>query len=498
MKKFLFLVLTITFPIFVSAAGDRNDQIISALYSKLEGILGVGDYEAANGASMLILAAPGLPVDATLNPNSLGDRKKIVELFDVAPQASWIYRASATKISDVYQAILSNHEPALTSLTVAQKNQLAAAQKIIYKNSNHAAYSDAYNRYSSARTDLAIALQNVQDFQRNHPDDSIPVQLSDKLEVARDNFNLLGDKNTIIAAKATIDNLENLNPEVYWGALAERFDQNTFNFGASKIPVYEFSPSYPQWSDQSQSWTNYSLSDADIESHASSSHSSISGGVGGGWGLWSFGGAYGHSETATHIDIDGKDFSLQFELLRVSVFRPWMDAAVFHSQTWQWQPEKEYSNKLISDGADIDNGGTPKGLMPLLPLQIILARNVTLTAKWTTDIKNTFDSQTNTSVRGGWGPFSGSYNRTDSNSSSDGSIKISGGTITFPKPQVIGFLVEALPRSPDRLPGLKFASDQSTNVGGLILNGAAAKNYNATINRNKLLLESASKALSVK
>lgn len=492
-KLALIMLLGYCFPAI--AQEDRSNQLMKSIYSKLEEVLGVNDYQAARRANLLVIAAPGLQVDEKLNPSKPEDRKKIVELMDIVPQSSWVYRASALAVSDVYQAILDNHEAALTSLTTAQQKQLSSAQSIIYKNKKNAEYSDAYKRYSAARTALATALGNLQDFQRANPDLAPPAALSDALAQARDNFDLIGDKNTIIAAKATIDNLENLDPAVFWGKLRERYNSNTFPVGVAQVPVYDLLPGYQSWTDKSQSWGSYKLTDSDIESHSSSSHTSISGGIGGGWGLFSFGGGYGHSETSTHVSVDGKNFSLEFELLRVAIIRPWLDGAVFRSQTWQWQPGSNYAGKLISDGADVDSAVTPKGLMPLLPTELILARNVKLTANWSTDIKNTFEQSTTSTVRAGWGPFSGSYSRTDTSSSADSSVKVSGNTVTFEKPQIIGYLVEVVPGSPIVKPGLKFASDKPTNVGPLVLESAVRRLFDAKQNEDARLLKQSNSAL---
>jgi hypothetical protein len=479
---------------FGSEPQDRNAQIMKSIYSKLEDVLGVNDYQAARRSSMLIIAAPGLQIDQTLNLSRPEDQQKLVELLDVVPQASWVYRTSSSNASDIYQAVLDHHEAAITSLTPAQKAQLIAAQKVIYRDSSHVAYSDAYKRYRETRDALSYALEKLQDFERANPGVASPATSRNAVAHARDDFDFLGDKNAILASKAVIDNLENLEPATFWGKLRERYNDNVFPVGAAQVPVYDLLPDFRSWLNDSQSWQTVQLTDADVESHSSSSHSSVSGGVGGGWGLFSFGGSYGHSESSTHVDIDGKDFTLSFELLRAQIRRPWMDSIVFKSGTWQWQPDSMYGTgtQLISNGADVDAGQTPTGLMPFLTTEVILARRVKLTATWGTDVKNTFEQQTTTSVRAGWGPFSGSYSRTDSSNSADSSVKISGNTITFEKPQIIGYLIEAEPLSPNPRKGLKFPSDKSGPlIGGKPIDDNAKRLYNAAKARDSILMKEA-------
>lgn len=479
----------------VSAQEDRNSQIMKSVYSKLEEVLGVNDYQAARRANLLIIAAPGIQLDSTLNPNKPEDRRKIAELFDVAPQGSWVYRASARTASSIYKIVLDNHEAPLVTLSATQKAQLAAAEKVIYSDSTKKNYSEAYLRYRKARENLQTALGNVQDYQRANPDISIPAKLKNELEKARDDLKLLGDQTKIVAAKSTIDNLSNLDPAAYWGRLTSLYTDNTFPVGGTDVPIYELNPSYKSILDNSQSWTSYKLDDKAVTTYSNSSHTSISGGLGGGWGLFSFGGNYGHSETATHLSIDGKDFQLSFELLRVSIHRPWMDGNVFSSGSWRWQPGSILDNQLISNGADVDAGAMLKGVMPILPTEAVIARNVTLTANWTTDIKNTFESQTTTSVRAGWGPFSGRYTRTDQVASADTSVKVSGNTITFEKPQLIGYLVDVLPESPKPRTGLKFPSGTPVLFNGSRLTGDALQAYKAAVGRDSQLLKGVDAAL---
>jgi hypothetical protein len=154
-----------------------------------------------------------------------------------------------------------------------------------------------------------------------------------------------------------------------------------------------------------------------------------------------------------------------------------MDGSVFRTTTWRWQPNAEFQ-QLISDGGDVNAGVTPSGIMPLLATEIILARKVSITAGWSSDLKTTFDSSTTVSGRAGWGPFSGNYSRTDTVANTSSDVKITGNTITFDSPQIIGYLVNVLPKSPNPRAGLKFPSDQtSIAIGNLILVGESLRAY---------------------
>lgn len=476
----------------VASAQDRNAELMKNIYNKMESILGVGDVSASKPSGLFVMAAPGLALDPKLNTDVPEEQGRLVQLLDVVMQPGWIYRASDLRVSGIYQSILTNNETASFPLSAVENKQLANARALVFKPGKKSSFTIEFQKYQDTRDDLAQALADVQDFQRSNPNRTIPPKLTSRLKRADEAYRLLGNKNEMSAAKSTIDNLESRNPAVYWARLKEQYSDNTFQALVGLEPRYTLSPTYKSWFDDSQSWGKYTLSDKELQVQTSSSHTSISGGVGGGWGMFSFGGNYGKTETSTRVNIDGKDYQLSFELLRVNLTRPWMDGSVFRSTTWRWQPNAEIQ-QLISDGGDVNNGVTPTGVMPLLATELILARKVSITAGWASDLKTTFDSQTTVSGRAGWGPFSGSYSRTDivANTSSD--VKITGNTITFDSPQIIGYLVNVLPKSPNPRVGLKFPSDQGAiAIGNLRLVGEPLRAYiRDAASSDKLLQQSA-------
>jgi hypothetical protein len=143
------------------------------------------------------------------------------------------------------------------------------------------------------------------------------------------------------------------------------------------------------------------------------------------------------------------------EVTPIAVNRDWMNDTVFHSVAWRWGSGAP-DPSLISDGGDAAHGITPKGQMPFLITGLLLARNVSLTANWTSDLKTTYDHQTSGGASVGWGPFSfgGHYVKTEH--SDYRKADVSGNTISSADPQVIGFFVEVLPLSPNRSPTLNF------------------------------------------
>jgi hypothetical protein len=87
---------------------------------------------------------------------------------------------------------------------------------------------------------------------------------------------------------------------------------------------------------------------------------------------------------------------------------------------------------------------------------MILAKDVQVGINMTSEENKAFKSQVSSSASVGWGPFSvrGNYSRSDSSSSheytsSDSGIEIKGA-------QIIGFICDVLPLSPNPDPALPF------------------------------------------
>jgi hypothetical protein len=143
-----------------------------------------------------------------------------------------------------------------------------------------------------------------------------------------------------------------------------------------------------------------------------------------------------------------------------------MNDYVFQSHAWRWLNSAPLgsANQNISDGADAAHGQMPKGLMPFVPTALLLARNVTLTGGWSSDLRTTFNSQTSAGGSIGWGPFSFGGRTNSSESSSYTKANVVGNTITFGAPQIIGYFVQVLPPSPSPDPDLNWPASAAPSA----------------------------------
>lgn len=474
-------------------AQTSSVEITQKLYSTINQYTTSG-VDSSGKPRFLILLTPGILLDpaADLDPGKT-DLHLFSTILDRAPSGSWIYMPKNMTAYDEYARVIKYHQPPQFQLTSDQKKQLKAAQKILYADVGSGTPSDEYKQFKAKRTALIYASNAVDMFQSANPKTPVPPDLASALQDAYDDYNLFGKANEVLTAEATVQQLQSLNPNEWWGELQNKMQSNQKLFNGTPFGPLSFFPDYSVWFDKTKSWTGVSLTESKIEQSNTSSHTSVGGGFSGSWGLWSVGGSWGQETTRTSSQFTGTNVAVNLEMTQVGVQRDWMDDLVFHSNAWQWGSGVPDCS-LISDGGDANQGVTPKGQMPFLITGLLLARNVSLTGTWSSDLKTTYDSMTRGGGSIGWGPFSfgGGYLSTEHTDYNN--AQISGSTITFADPQLIGFFVEILPLSPNPSPTLKFGSAPCTNQPlqpQFALQGAAATNPQPWfVERGKKLLDS--------
>jgi hypothetical protein len=431
------------------SAQDRNEVIMKTIYSKIEAILGVSDPSSPVQHAGLVLAAPGFVLDENVNFNTVAGRGLIYSVIDHSIQPNWFLRWSQYTTSGLYNHILNDREYAPSQLSDADKVRLEAAKKSLYKNKVKGDPSVEYAKYQ----DLQSAYYTAQDTytsQVNASADHNPTNAQSlALQKAHDAFFNYPFYGEIVGAIDDEQTLSLKDPAVYWGNLRALYNRNLVPSGTgagNMIASYSFYPTYQGWLDKSLQWTTITITDADEATTQISSHTSWGGGLGAGWGPWRVNANYGQSEGSTLKGFDAKHYNLTFDVLRVLIFRPWMDPTVYGSPTWRWN-QKSTQKELISTG-DLSNA-TPAGVQPFIAQELLLARNVKLAGDWTSDLKTTYHSERSGGGSVGWGPFSfgGSYSSTYDESKDHNQVSTNG--IVSPSVQIIGMLVDVLPKTPN-------------------------------------------------
>lgn len=183
------------------------------------------------------------------------------------------------------------------------------------------------------------------------------------------------------------------------------------------------------------SWPSYHFNESTFASEFTTEATSWGGGANVQVGLWSFGGGVQHSDSRQAMSQDTTNIGVSFKWRVCPVQRKWMDASLFRLPKWS----------LGSLGGP---GIVSGGLMPLIPIALVIVRDVEITAAWSHQDSEKIAEATSGSASVGWGPFAVSGNYSHSSTSDKFSAKASDKGFKVPDIQVLGFVCLRVPPCP--------------------------------------------------
>lgn len=163
-------------------------------------------------------------------------------------------------------------------------------------------------------------------------------------------------------------------------------------------------------------------------------YSAYGGGASFNWGLWSVGGSGGYTKMEHTEHSTSNDMVVSFKVGRIQIERPWMDMNFFKLGGWYLSGQKKGTiSKGIAPNTDAE-------LLPQIPTQFLVAREITISASWSERDKEIIQESMKAGASVGWGCFkiSGSYER--STRTEEFHSKFEGNTIKVPGIQIIGFI----------------------------------------------------------
>ena len=141
-----------------------------------------------------------------------------------------------------------------------------------------------------------------------------------------------------------------------------------------------------------------------------------------------------------HSHMDANNFELQAELITVDIKRPWYNPLLFGMNSWYVDG---FSKDGISDGSQDLNG-----MMPIVPTGFVVARNVRITADFSSEDQSLITSSISAKASAGIGPFSFSGSYSHSSRKEKFTSSFDGSTLTLPGLQIIGWINTILPACP--------------------------------------------------
>jgi hypothetical protein len=451
----------------------QDKEIMDALRAKIYAILSAGDNVnniPSAGSTLVSFCIPGIPLAVedldfgflSQNVNQLNAASAFFELVDTIPKPTGFWNTSNAKMSEEYEKILTTKLLPISNLSQSELTLLSNAKRLLvqdveiidlYTGQRKTVPGDTplFEKYKQLKADYENALLKYNNLYLNmviRGDQQSRMEWSINGPVFQSQLSTsfqtwLPVKQQIEQALSIIENLDGRGPTQYWSGLLDDFrrskrtDASAMNFLLTKYFPESF------WDDaHKDSWTKFSFKSSEIHTVDTRTSTSWGGGAGVSFGLWSIGGDASYGSQYNTFSSDGNNLQIDVDLVKIPLRRSWFNSGIFASHGWKFDPN--VNRDLLSDG-----GTPPKGTLVGYSTSLIIARNLLLSM----DLSSTRDSyaasQFSTSMKIGWGPFSirGNYTRTTQTSTHD--FKYDAGAISCPGMQIIGFINELLPKSPD-------------------------------------------------
>jgi hypothetical protein len=397
---------------------------MQAIYDALYGSL-TGDVPGFNeprsvppSSAFLTMLKPGLRIEPSLYTNAWSPSnpdgsdvagRTLAKLVENAPALNPNYTPIG-RVEDFYEEIVRAEvdpvppDPAQDAAVAAAENYLfddsvqfdeVTGEPITVPNSvDSPAYKNYKNKFDLFEAALMSYLAQWQQVDQTSTQDKqawavIAPILQTKVKMAYAEFET--SKPGIIREK------ESILGQARQTSLVRRFAEARQNFELSlrgeNLSSYRPVEVFPANWATTQAYSNVTLLSSDIHTSSNSSFGSWSAGGGFDFGLFAIGGSGGRSWSNHTLHQDTSDLSISFQFARVDIRRSWLKENLFTTTGWhvEGRGKNDYSNGKVDQ--------SNRGVFPLLPESFIVARQVRVTAKW-----SSFDKQVFTqTINGGGG-----------------------------------------------------------------------------------------------
>ena len=447
------------------------NALLSKIYSTLTSPDSVTGTNSFNQNAFVSFCVPGIPIPSAaldfLNLTSTADFEaaaRFSRFANFAPKPTGFWIGSGPEIWQIYEDALNSAVVEPRQLTDQQKGQLKDAEDklwtyksliardgtIIYTKQSSQLQLD-YNAFKQAYQSALLSLNKVIMTAKNDPNNNEAAQdlalngpiYRQNVDDAFQQWNTV--KSAVEVAQETIAELSSDGPLLLFQSM--RNDLHIMQMMDSQKSIYYSTTFFPAQFWNADSWTTFSLAETEEHQYWSDSTTSWGGGVAGVYGLWYGSVGVSHTDTVHHDSCNTRNYKVSFDLIQIPLVRPWLNPMLFMNHAWRLQQ----GGAILSDGNPLPSTG---GTLPLLPTSLLVARNLSVSLDMTDEDNTSYRSETNTKGTVGWGLFSlrGGYDKVSSGGthdykSSDDGIKCSG-------MQVIGFVCDIVPKSPNPDPAL--------------------------------------------
>jgi hypothetical protein len=366
----------------------------------------------------------------------------------------------SSKLADSWYAIITGANgipPTMELNEQMKKAYAAAAAKLMDADGNVTPHYQSYMQYSdeykskvkSRNKAYAAAFTDPMKLQM-WPRDGVIYQ--DDVDDAWNRWMGLGHKEEIERAFNTLA-AQGTDPAIALIARAKKKFQNSlFDFaGYGQLPYTLLSPRTWYDADNDDGWNDYTSRDFHSESHYSASQTSYGASAGVNVGLWSGGASFDHSDSKASGSGALQDVNIKFKYAVVDIDRGWLDTSLLNLNNWFLVGD--YKRDCISTGKmgqERPGQGLEPLFLPSVVTSLILAKDVRISWKDWKSQWSAHTQSTSTSASAGFWCFTAKAKYSHAKQQRDFSVDDEGEELVIPGIQLIGYVSQILPSSPQR------------------------------------------------
>ncbi|MGW8959968.1 hypothetical protein [Paenibacillus sp. NPDC055715] len=398
------------------------------------------------------------------------------ELVDAAMQQT-MFTSTQDSISSVYGDVLKYSRVVDKELSDSEKEKLQKFRNLLTVTKERTdiiteekttvtepgpmtiAYTTFMNNYIDEADSYMNVLINAQSAKGNDSEAIRRVaEFANKSKFLREKMNAAdmawvsqGYKNDYQRINAYIDQVTSKSMVLYKQDLINKYKSALLTSPVDGASDFYYTTLIPGNFATSPGWTRFTYYEGDYETHADKKTSTWSAGGSAWYGLFSVGAQASGSKIEMSENQKSTNFSAEFEFVQIPICRPWFEPGFFSMRAWTLDELWDLNfDKKVSNGEE-----KPVGRLVAYPVTALFVRNVRLKFDEADAQMQYVNSQIQAGGRVGWGPFSlsGSYSR--GSEKRDQKAHSEGGAIVIEGIQLIGFVNNIFPKSPNPNPAIK-------------------------------------------
>lgn len=445
------------------------NNLIDRLWSTIVGDTASGQANRAvePGVTALHMCYPGIPIRpedfagmrSDFNPTGdLRPTEAFAKWVDRIPDVAMLrFKPTGSTVSDGYGTVLKGANARVEAATAKEQEAYKKAHDYLYhkeknpftnEEGDHEVETDLFATYKLKRKAYEKALQDFiacwANFDLAKPEDQRRYQaqgmaLQQTIDSTWDDWNAANRRYVEMALDLLGSQLKNMAAAAITAA-TRTFEQapvTSLSGPGTFYPAYTFphgwwDPTAPGWSAlQIKSDYSYLKSESHIKKFSASASF---------LGIFSFGGSGGWSKEQRHEEQVSKNISISMKVAVIDIIRPWLKTAWLKCHNWYLKGEKAGT---VSSG----NVAQQKNEMflPLIPVQLIVARDIELSGDWSQSSKDFISQQIKAGADFGYGPFKigGGYEQGDTTSTMES--RFEGNSLKVGGMQIIGMVSNCPP-----------------------------------------------------